>query len=195
MTTSTNQTEPSRGLLLRGESLSRALVFSGFWGSIFYLLAFVSQLLTFRRQPAEVRAGTVVAGGGLFVGGFVSLGTLLVAINAARTGRTPAEQAREQLGAAGEGRGGGVLGTATGAALGSLLPMALATGSMRLAEQLTGRPVLAPREEVSLARAAAANALLTGLIAAAVTQITGWVARDARLAERARLGAQQDRLM
>lgn len=79
-----------------------------------------------------------------------------------------------------------------GAALGSLLPMTLATGSMRLAEQLTGRPVLAPREGVSLPRAAAANALLTGLIAAAVTQITGWVARDARLAERARLGAQED---
>jgi hypothetical protein len=112
--------QPQRGLLLRGENLSRALVFSSFWGSIFYLLAFVSQLLTFRRAPAEVQGRTVVAGAGLFVGGFVGLGTLLIAVVSAITGRTPSEQARAQLGTAGESRG--LLGATLSAGLGSLLP-------------------------------------------------------------------------
>jgi hypothetical protein len=181
----TNNSVPRRGLLLRGEDLGRALVFSSFWGAIFYLLNFVSQLLTFRRQPAEVRADTVLAGAGLFVGGFVGLGTLLVAVASARSGKSPAEQAREQIGNS-RGSNSGVLRTAAGAALGSLLPMTLATGCLRLAEQLTGVPALAPREGLSLPRAAAANALLTALVAAAVARITGWVARDARLAEQAR---------
>ncbi|MBX0326239.1 hypothetical protein K2Z83_00840 [Oscillochloris sp. ZM17-4] len=161
-----------------GEGLSRSLVFSGFWGAIFYLLSFVSQLVTFRQQPAEVRSDTLLAGAGVFVGGFVGLGALLIAAASALTNKTPAEQARDQLGPA--GNSGNVLGTAAGAAIGSLLPFALATGSLRLAARLTGRPALAPQEELSLPRAAAANALLTALTAAAVTQITNWVARDAR---------------
>lgn len=172
----------ANGLSWQGEDLSRALVFSGFWGTIFYLLAFVSQLLTLRRPLAEVRSRTVLAGAGIFIGGFVGLGTLVVAVVSARTGATPAQQARAQLGMAGEERG--LLRTALGAGLGSLLPLALAWRSMRLAARLTGVPVLAPPEGVSLPRAAAANALLTALIAAAVTQITGWVARDARAVER-----------
>ena len=175
MTTETSRTT----FRLQGEDLSRALVFSGFWGSIFYLLAFISQVLTFRRPPAEVRSSTVLAGAGIFIGGFVSLGTLLIAVASALTGKTPAQQAREQLGAAGEERSG-VLGTAVGAGVGSLLPLALATGSMRLAARLTGVPALAPPAGVSLPRAAVANGVLTALIAAAVTRITGWVARDAR---------------
>lgn len=175
-------TRPRRGLLLRGENLSRALVFSSFWGSIFYLLAFVSQLLTFRRPPAEVQGRTVVAGAGIFVGGFVGLGTLLIAVVSAITNRTPAEQARAQLGTAGESRG--LLGATLSAGLGSLLPFALVTASVRLAARLTGVPALGPDEGVSLPRAAAVNALLTALIAAAVTQITGWVARDARASAR-----------
>jgi len=171
------------GLRWQGEDLSRTLVFSGFWGTIFYLLAFVSQLLTFRLPPAAVRGRTVLAGAGIFIGGFVGLGTVLVAAASARTGKTPAQQARAQLGMAGEGRG--LLRTALGAGLGSLLPLTLASGSMQLAAGLTGAPALAPPEGVSLPRAAAANALLTALAAAAVTQITGWVARDARAVERA----------
>lgn len=179
----TNTPALSRGLRWQSEDLSRALVFSGFWGTIFYLLAFVSQLLTFRRPPAEVRARTLLAGAGIFIGGFVGLGALLIAAVSARSGKTPAQQARAQLGAA--GTQGGLLRAALGAGLGSVLPLALASGSMRLAAELTGAPALAPSAGVSLPRAAAANALLTALIATAVTQITGWVARDARAAERA----------
>jgi hypothetical protein len=178
----TDTTRLPNGLSWQREDLSRTLVFSGFWGTIFYLLAFVSQLLTFRRPLAEVRSRTVLVGAGIFIGGFVGLGTLLVAVVSARTGKTPAQQARAQLGMAGEESG--LLRTALGAGLGSLLPLVLAWGSMRLAAGLTGAPVLAPPEGVSLPRAAVANALLTTLVAAAVTQITSWVARDARAVER-----------
>ncbi|NNJ08838.1 hypothetical protein EKD04_000685 [Chloroflexales bacterium ZM16-3] len=163
---------------ITGEGLSRSLVFSGFWGAIFYLLSFISQLVTFRKRPAEVRSDTLLAGAGVFVGGFVGLGALLIAAASALTNKTPAEQARDQLGAA--GNNGNVLGTAARAMIGSLLPFALVIGSMRLAARLTGRPTFAPQEGLSLPRAAAANALLTALTAAAVTQITNWVARDAR---------------
>jgi hypothetical protein len=181
---SRDTTQRQQGLLLQGEDLSRALVFSGFWGSIFYLLAFVSQVITFRRQPAEVRSSTVLAGAGIFIGGFVSLGTLLVAVVSALTNKTPAQQAREQLGTAGEDRN--LRDAALSAGLGSLLMLALAAGSMRLAARLTGAPALVPPEGVSWPRAGAANALLTALIATAVTQITDWVARDARAAARQR---------
>lgn len=179
-------TSTPRGLLLRGEDLSRTLVFSGFWGSIFFLLAFVSQVLTFRRRPAEVHSPTVLTGAGIFIGGFVGLGTLLIAIATARSGKKPAEQAREQIGAAGETSSGSVLRTALSAATGSLLPLALSRGSLRLAAQLTGTPALTPTEGLSLPRTAVVNALLNALIAAAVARITGWVARDARNAERTR---------
>lgn len=183
----TDTTRRSNGLSWQGEDLSRALVFSGFWGTIFYLLAFVSQLLTFRRPLAEVRGRTVLVGAGIFIGGFVGLGTLGVAAVSARAGKTPAQQARAQLGAA--GAEGGLLRTALGAGLGSILPLALTWGSMRLAAGLTGAPVLAPPDGVSIPRAAVANAVLTALVAAAVTQITGWVARDARAGEHALRGS------
>ncbi|NTU78645.1 MAG: hypothetical protein HGA45_04445, partial [Chloroflexales bacterium] len=85
-----NTPQSPKTLRLQGEDLSRALVFSSFWGAIFYLLAFVSQLITFRRKPAEVRSDTVLAGAGIFVGGFVGLGILLIAVASALTGKTPA---------------------------------------------------------------------------------------------------------
>jgi hypothetical protein len=179
----TDTTRLPTGLRWQAEDLSRALVFSSFWGAIFYVLAFVSQLLTFRRSPAEVRGRTVLAGAGIFIGGFVGLGTLLVAVVSARTGKTPAQQARAQLGMAGEESG--PLRTALGAGLGSLLPLMLTLGSMRLAARLTGVPALAPPEGVSISRAAVTNAFLTALVAAAVSQITGWVARDARTVKHA----------
>ncbi len=178
--------QPQRGLLLKGENLSRALVFSSFWGSIFYLLAFTSQLLSFRRGRARVQRRSVLTGAAIFIGGFVATGTLLIAVVSALTGKTPQQQARTQLGSAGERDG--LLGTALGAALGSPLTLLLVTASLRLAARITGQPALSPPEGVSLPRAALLNALLTALIAAAVTRITGWVARDARAAERERLG-------
>ncbi|MBP1465973.1 hypothetical protein EYB53_009685 [Candidatus Chloroploca sp. M-50] len=179
--------QQERGLFLQGEDLGRALVFSSFWGSIFYLLAFVSQLLAFRRPPAEVQSKPTLTGAGIFVGGFVGLGTLGIAIVSLLKGKSPAEQAREQLGTAGEGGSNSVFGTALGAGLGSVVPFSVAVGSMRLAERITGVPAVGPQEHVDLPRAAAVNALLTALIAAAVTRITGWVARDARAAERTRM--------
>lgn len=176
-----NETMPTQSTpALDDESLSRALVFSSFWGSIFYLLSFTSQLLTFRLQPAEVHAKTVVTGGAIFVGSFVGLGSLGVAANSLRSGKTPAAQAREQFATVGDNQGARVLGAALRAGAGSLIPLALAAGCLRLAEEVTGEPALAPQSGLSLPRSAATNALLTGLIAAAVTQITGWVARDAQ---------------
>ncbi|PDW02091.1 hypothetical protein [Candidatus Viridilinea mediisalina] len=178
----TNESMPTQSNpAIADESLSRALVFSSFWGSIFYLLSFVSQLLTFRLQPAEVYAKTVVTGGAIFVSSFVGLGSLGVAASSLRRGKTPAAQAREQFANIGDNQGARVLGAAMRAGAGSLIPLALTAASLRLAEEMTGEPALAPQSGLSLPRSAVANALLTGLIAAAVTQITGWVARDAQV--------------
>lgn len=168
---------------ITGESLSRAIIFSSFWGVNFYLLGFISQLLTFRHPPARVRNRTLLTGAGIFIGGFAGLGTLATVTNTALTKKTPSEVASEQYSPSQDGNS--VLRASAGAAVGSLLPLALVAGSMRLAARLTGDPAIAPQESVSLPRAAAANALLTALAAAAVTQITNWVARDARAGTRA----------
>ncbi|RRR74517.1 MAG: hypothetical protein EI684_06845 [Candidatus Viridilinea halotolerans] len=165
---------------VRDDTLSRVLVFTSFWGSIFYLLSVVSQALTMRRQPVEVEAKTVMTGGAIFVSSFMAMGSLGLAIATWRRGKTPAAQSREQFAKVTERDGARVLGTALRAGAGSGLMLTLATGCLRLAEAITGKPALAPQEAVDLPRNAALNALLTGLIAAAVTKITDWVALDAR---------------
>lgn len=163
---------------VRGEDVARWLTFSSFWGAIFYLLACASLLATSKRQPVKVNPPTVGVGMLLHVLTFVVGGTLSSAIGSLVRGKSSTEQAEEAI------KSGKLERTvplqALGGAIGSVVPFGLAIGSLKLAEQITGRPAVKDTDAVQLPQALAAMTVASGFTALAVSRIAAWVARDAR---------------
>ncbi len=161
---------------ITGEDLARWLVFTGFWGSSFYLLASVSLIAGARRQPVELDAPTLGVGYGLHVLSFVAVGSVGSAIVSLVRGKGTSEQAEEAI-------GGGQLERswplqAVGGAVGSVVPLALAVASQNIAEQITGRPAILG--DVAWPVTGGTMIVLSGLTALAVGRIASWVAEDAK---------------
>jgi hypothetical protein len=159
----------------------RWLTFSGFWGTIYYLLSFAgliagqkSAALLLNRRPALVSFAT-------FLLLFISGGTLTSVVQQLIVGRSSKDQARGVI-------ANGLLEPsiplqALGGAAGASLALGLATVSNRVAERITGERVFLAGE-VNVARALAVTGLLSGFASLAVSRIAAWVAEDAQEAER-----------
>jgi hypothetical protein len=161
---------------VKGEDLSRVLTFTGFWGTIFYLYATLSQLVAARRSSVRVHMPTVGLGLLFHLLAFVGGGTTMSLLGAAVTGKRPTEQAEKDIAGGTLERTWFAQGLAGG--LGSLVPFALALISQKLAGQVTGGAAV--EDDVSWPVAGGTMVTASGLTALAVSRITAWVAEDAK---------------
>jgi hypothetical protein len=165
------------------EDFQRSLVFSGFWGFVFYLFSVVSLLLAQRRRPIQINPRPVLTGLLMFVSGFVSLGTAIIAAASVSRRRSVTEEARENIpNLVGNTR---PLRQALSGAGGAVLPFAVSVGALRLAERVVNTSAFGENEDTAWPKAVGTMALLTGLISMAISRIAGWVARDAQASLRA----------
>jgi hypothetical protein len=161
-----------------GEDVVRWLTFTSFWGSISYLLASTSIAAAHTRQPLQIDMRTLGVGMGLHVATAVALGSASAAGFAIAKGERTTEVAERRI--AGGELERSVVRQGLGAAVGSLLPFAMAAASLRLAEQITGEPAFGDADAISWPAAMATMVAASGLTSLAVARITSWVARDAK---------------
>lgn len=166
---------------VEGEDVVRWLTFTSFWGSISYLLATTSMAAAHTRQPLRADMRTIGLGMGLHVATSVALGSASAAGFAIAKGERTTEVAERRI--AGGELERSVAQQGLGAAVGSLLPFAMAAASMRIAEQITGEPAF-DGDDISWPIAMATMVAASGLTSLAVARITGWVARDAKQGQR-----------
>lgn len=160
------------------ENVARWFTFTGFWGFVFYLISFVSILTSHRRQPTRVHADTALVGMGLHLTTFVSAGSIFSALSALVRQQTTTAQSRERI------KNGTFENSiplqALAGATGSVIPLAMAVGSMRAAERITGKPVFEDAHDIDWIRATGTNILASGMAALAVSRIAAWIVSDAR---------------
>lgn len=168
----------NRPAIVRQQDVARWITFSGFWGFVFYLLVFAGILSSHRRQPARVNPEVALVSLGLHLGTFVAGGSLFSALSSLARNQSTTALSRDRM------RQGtyeqSIPLQAVSGGIGSIIPFLLALGCMRAAEQATGKPVFADADAINWPRAAGTTALLSGLTALAVSQIAGWIVKDAR---------------
>lgn len=175
----TVQTPQTPQSIVTQEDVARWLTFSGFWGFVFYLLSTTGMALSHRRQPAPVNASTIVTGMGLHVGTFVTFGSAVIAATSLKRGKSTTDLARENINSSDSSTSTPIQ-TGLSAATGSVAPFALALASLLVAERLTGKPAFPEGGTIDWVRAIGVNSVLTGVTAAAVSRIFGWVVQDVR---------------
>lgn len=168
--------------VIKREDVARWITFSGFWGFVFYLLSLVGLLASHRRQPLRINANTALVGMGIHVGSFITVGSLLSALQSLWRGKSTTQQAREQIGSGDLERS--MLQQVAGAAAGSVVPFAWTVGSLRVAERITGKRTFTDSSTINWLGAAGTTALLSGVTSLAVNRIAAWVARDAASSQR-----------
>ncbi|HEU4323488.1 MAG TPA: hypothetical protein VFS21_10115 [Roseiflexaceae bacterium] len=154
----------------------RWVTFSGFWGFVFFVLSVAGMLAGQRHTVVRINQRTLWAALLLHMAAFVGGGTLFSALQQLLVRRSAKEQAEQAVATGALQRS--IPLQALGSALGAVVPFGLAVGSARLAEHLTGAPLL-PRARTDWPRALAVTSGLSGLVALAVTRIAAWVAEDA----------------
>lgn len=162
---------------IQAEDIARWLTFSGFWGSIFYILSMIGLVAGQRQQPVRLNTGTGLLGMAVHVVTFVTVGSGGGLAASLAKGKSTSQQARERIDP--ERLERGIAQAGISAALGSIIPFALTLGSVQVAERLTGH-ALCEDNTTNWPRAVGTTAVLTGLTALAVSRIAAWVARDAR---------------
>lgn len=167
---------------IEGEDVSRWLTFSGFWGSIYYLLSCVSLVAGARRQPLKLHTPTLGLGYLFHVLSFVVGGSLLSAVGSLVRGKSSSQQAEEAI-------GGGTLERtwllqALGGAAGAAVPFAMALLSQQLASRVTGEDAVSADADISWPVAGGTMVTISGLTALAVSRIAAWVAEDAKTGAR-----------
>ncbi len=173
MKTIEKQTQPA----FEREDIARWLTFSGFWGSLFYILSMIGLVAGQRQQPVRLNAGTALVGMAVHVGTFVTVGSGGGLLAALARGQSTSQQARERVNP--EQLERGIVRAGAGGTVGSVIPFLLALGSVQVAERVTGK-ALFEGGDTSWPRAVGTTAVCTGLTALAVSRIAAWVARDAR---------------
>jgi hypothetical protein len=165
-------------IIVQQQDVVRWLTFSGFWGFVFYLLAYAGIAGSQRRQPVAIHRQSALVSLGIHLGVFVGGGSLFSALSSLvrRQSTTALSHERIEQGT----YESSVPLQALSGGIGSLLPFAVTVGSMRAAEQITGKPVFADADGIDWTRAAGTTALLSGLTALAVSRIAGWIVSDAR---------------
>jgi uncharacterized protein (UPF0548 family) len=154
----------------------RWLVFTSFWGSLFYVLASTSQIIAARQRPVKLDTPTLGIGYAMHIATFIAGGSAVAATSAIVRGKPTTEQSEEAI-------SGGQLEQnwalqAAGGAVGSLVPFALTVISQRIAGRRTGRPAIS--SDVNWPLAGGAMIGLSGLVALGVARIVAWVAQDAK---------------
>lgn len=174
MTTTESQSQS----LIGTQDVARWFTFTGFWGFVFYLLSFAGLLRGQRRQPVSVDTDTAIVGMGIHIGVFVTAGSLFSAGASLVRRQSTTQQARQRV------DDGTIERTiplqAVGGAIGSIIPFAMAVGSIRAAERVTGKALFPDGNDIAWSRAIGTTALLSGVTALAISRIAAWVANDAR---------------
>jgi hypothetical protein len=163
---------------IEGEDVTRWLTFTSFWGAISYLLACVSLIASSRRQPVKLNGPTTALGLLFHVLSFMVGGSLSVAAGSIITGKRSTEVSQKDISGGKLERS--VAQQALGGAMGSAIPFGLAVASMVAAERVTGSPSLVDGENIRWPIAGGTMVVASGAVALAVSQITAWVAKDAK---------------
>lgn len=171
-------TDQSKQGLIGQEEVARWLVFSSFWGFIFHILAFLSMLISHRRQPAPVNAKPALTAMALHTGAFTLGGSIFSAYSSFKRGKSGVQNVRDRIADGTVERI--VVVRAIGAAVGAVCSLLLAVGSIKGAEQITEEKVFPEGDSIDWGKATVASALSIGTVAAAVGQIAAWVVKDTR---------------
>lgn len=172
MKTIEKQTQPA----IEREDIARWLTFSGFWGSLFYILSLIGLVAGQRQQPVRLNAHTALVGMAVHVGTFVTIGSTGGLLAALVKGKSTSQQARERVNP--EQLERGIVRAGVSGAVGSVIPFLLTLGSLQVAERITDKPLF-EEGNTNWPRAVGTTAIFTGLTALAVSRIAAWVARDA----------------
>jgi hypothetical protein len=163
---------------IRGEDIPRWLTFGSFWGAISYLLACVSLLVGNRRQPVRLDLQTLGLGFLLHTTGFMTGGSLAVATGSIISGKSTTTISEDGISSGQLERS--VVQQGIGGALGSVVPFALALGSIELAHRITGKSAFGEKRAINWPLAVGTMVATSGIISLAVSRITAWVAKDAK---------------
>lgn len=163
---------------IRSEDLPRWLTFTSFWGASSYVLSCVSLIAGSRSHPVRIEPATIGLGMLLHTATFMATGSLAVATGSIVSGKSSTEVSQQDISGGSLERS--VAQQGAGGAFGSLVPFALALGSLELAGKLTGRPAFGEPRRISWPRSLGTMVAASGLLALAVARITAWVAEDAK---------------
>jgi hypothetical protein len=163
---------------IRGEDIPRWLTFTSFWGAISYLLTCISLLAGGRRDAARLNLRTLGLGFLLHTTGFVTGGSLAVAVGSIVSGKSSTEVSQQEI--SGGQLEHSIVQQGVGGALGSVVPFALALGSIKLANRITGKSAFGETRTMSWPIAVGTMVVTSGVLALAVSRITAWVAEDAK---------------
>ena len=164
----------------------RWLTFSAFWGSLYYLLVYVGLLAGHQPGTLRVNRRPALLSFGLYLVTFVAGGSLTSWLQQLIAGRSAKQQSRTLIATGTLERS--IPLQALGGAAGAVLPFGLVLAANAAAERLSGEPPLQPGP-FHWGRAVAVTSSLSGLAGLAVSRIAGWVAEDAREAERLNTGS------
>ncbi len=166
------------GKLAQPGDVARWFTFTAFWGFVYYLLSFAGILGGHRYQPVRADADAALVGMGIHVGIFVAVGSLFSAINSVARKQSTTAITQQRV-AAGTFENSILLQAISGG-VGAILPFMLAVGSMRAAEQITGKAVFPDGRDLNWPRACGISMILSGLTALGVSRIAAWIVSDTR---------------
>ncbi|NTU79072.1 MAG: hypothetical protein HGA45_06675 [Chloroflexales bacterium] len=173
-----NATKLLKETPIRGEDIPRWLTFASFWGAISYLLSCVSLLVGNRRDQVRLNLETIGLGFLLHTAGFITGGSLAVAAGSIASGKSTTAISQEEISGGQLERS--VVRQGLGGALGSVVPFMLALGSIEIARKITGKPAFGEARATNWPLAVGTMVGASGIVSLAVSQITAWVAKDAK---------------
>lgn len=163
---------------IRSEDIPRWLTFTSFWGASSYVLSCVSLIAGSHSRPVRIEPATIGLGMLLHTATFMATGSLAVATGSIVSGKSSTEVSQDDISGGQLERS--IIQQGAGAALGSVVPFALALVSIELAGRITSRPAFDEPRRVSWPRSIGTMVATSGLLALAVARITAWVAEDAK---------------
>jgi hypothetical protein len=163
---------------IRGEDIPRWLTFTSFWGAISYLLSCVSLIAGSQRRQVQLSPQTLGLGFLLHTASFITGGSLAVAAGSIARGKSSTAISQEEISGGQLERS--VVQQGLGGAVGSVVPFALALGSIELARRITGKPAFGNARATNWPIAVGTMVAASGVVALAVGRITAWVAEDAK---------------
>ncbi len=171
------KTTPDPQPLIGKQDVARWLTISGFWGFVFYLLAYLSMLLSQRRQPVLVNAKTVLVGMILHIFALITSGSFFSAMTSVLRGTSTTQDARKQ--AATNLLERTVVLQGVSGAIGSIIPFTFSRRCLQMAAKITGQEAFPAGEgAINWHQAQLLMAFFVGVVGTIVARISAWVADD-----------------
>lgn len=175
------QQQNRRHGVISAEDPWRWVTFSGFWGSLYYLLVCAGLIAGHESTAPQVNKRALRVSFIVYLASFVSGGTLISLLQQLVIRRSAKDQTRDVIASGVFERS--IPFQALGAAAGAVPAMGLVLGANSIAERVTGEQAIVGGP-IRWSRAIAVASLLGGAAGLAITRIAGWIAEDAQEAER-----------